>query len=737
MRSDPDRLYHLLPAIHRIRDSERGYPLRALLQVIAEQAGVIEEDIAQLYENWFIETCQDWVVPYIGSLIGYQPVQAVSATEACADCGGSAAKAEPIMIPRREVANTIRYRRRKGTLGILDDVGTAVSGWPVRAVEFYRQISVAQNVNYLHMDRGRLADLRNVDALDCLGGPFNRTARNADIRRTNSAHFPGRGSIPETGIYAWRLKPYTLTKVPAFAFEAKANNCYLFNPLGHDTQLVTDPDMARPGDPPELSFPDPIRRRAFESRDAGTGKPVVGVPYYYGIHHDAGAPDNDKDFCDRSLAIWNSAGAIDPSRIVPADLSAWSYTPTGDQVAVDPVLGRIMFPPGATKRDTITVSYSYAFSADMGGGEYDRTIREPADAELYRVGPKETFTKIGDALTHWTARAPQAAIIEIADSGLYTEPLSIALAKGQTLQLRAANGARPIIQLLHWSNGPTNALAISGDADSWFILDGIVVWGRGLSVSGGLSGVAIRHCTLIPGWGLDCACNPQRPAEASLDLNNAPRCLSIEKSIVGAIQIERDQRLNEPLQLRIADSIVDATADDRMAIGDMENRCGDARLVLLRSTVIGTINLRELTLAENSIVTGVSEICRRQNGCVRFCYIPYGSRLPQRYECQPDIARQAVIDKFQHGDFDAAMRDALLEAETLRVTPEFNAVRYGRPDYCQLADECAAEIAQGADDDAEMGAFHDLFQPQRAANLRARMSEYTPAGIDAGVIFVS
>ena len=42
--------------------------------MIAEQVNVVEEDIAQLYENWFIETCEDWVVPYIGDLIGYRLV---------------------------------------------------------------------------------------------------------------------------------------------------------------------------------------------------------------------------------------------------------------------------------------------------------------------------------------------------------------------------------------------------------------------------------------------------------------------------------------------------------------------------------------------------------------------------------------------------------------------------------------------------------------------------------------
>ena len=59
----PDRLYNLLPAVYRMRDAAQGYPLRGLLAVISEQVNVIEADIAQLYHNWFIETCQDWVVP--------------------------------------------------------------------------------------------------------------------------------------------------------------------------------------------------------------------------------------------------------------------------------------------------------------------------------------------------------------------------------------------------------------------------------------------------------------------------------------------------------------------------------------------------------------------------------------------------------------------------------------------------------------------------------------------------
>ena len=74
MDTQLDRLFELLPVIYRQRDAEQGWPLRALLQVIAEQANIVEADIAQLYENWFIETCQDWVVPYLGDLIGYRLV---------------------------------------------------------------------------------------------------------------------------------------------------------------------------------------------------------------------------------------------------------------------------------------------------------------------------------------------------------------------------------------------------------------------------------------------------------------------------------------------------------------------------------------------------------------------------------------------------------------------------------------------------------------------------------------
>jgi hypothetical protein len=69
------------------------------------------------------------------------------------------------------------------------------------------------------------------------------------------------------------------------------------------------------------------------------------------------------------------------------------------------------------------------------------------------------------------------------------------------------------------------------------------------------------------------------------------------------------------------------------------------------------------------------------------------------------------------------------------VEPTFTSVRFGKPDYAELAFDCAEEITRGADDESEMGAFHDLFLPQRIANLRLRLEHATPAGMDTGIIY--
>ncbi len=726
MSGDPDRLYKLVPVVYRMRDADQGYPLQGLLRVITEQVNLLEDDIAQLYENWFIETCQDWVVPYIGGLIGYRPVYTTGQPSNTSTARSQAR--ERIAIPRHEVANTIRYRRRKGTLAILEDLASAVARWPARAVEFYRLLSVTQNVNYRHLNRGRTAELRDGDALDLLDSAFDELARTVDVRRANSIHSLGRGNIPEVGVFVWRLKAYSLTETPAYHFEEESPNCYLFNPLGHDTALFThsadDPGHA----PGELKLPVPIRRRALLTQEISeaSGKTVSGVPFYYGE--------------GRSLQILTGAprSPIPARDIVPADLSGWTYRPVRQQVAVDPELGRIMLGPQVDRRHGVWVSYYYGFSADVGGGEYDRPLSQPQDSKVYLVGAGDLMNlRINDALAKWQSDRPQHAVIEITDSRVYVEQIRVSLKKNQSLQIRASSGRRPVIRLLDWQTALPNNLSVEGDAESWFTLDGVLVTGRGIQIEGAVSGVVIRNSTLVPGWGLHCSCEPKQPAEASLELLDAPLCVRIQHSIVGAIRVQRDEVREDPLRIYIKDSIVDATSPERIALGAPGKLCAYTVLNVQRTTVFGQIQTHAIELAENSILMGQIITCRRQEGCVRFCYVAPGSRTPRRYECQPDLVEKAVFDLFTKKRITAAERDALLQRERLRVEPQFNSTRYGRPVYCQLAGACATEISGGAEDESEMGVFHDLYQPQRAANLRARLYEYTPAGSNVGVIYGS
>jgi hypothetical protein len=362
---------------------------------------------------------------------------------------------------------------------------------------------------------------------------------------------------------------------------------------------------------------------------------------------------------------------------------------------------------------------------------------------VYRVGEGQPFHRIADALARWKHEKPANAIIELANSGVYVEPLSIQLRENQSLQLRAANRVRPIVRMIDWQTDLPDGLAITMGAGSRLTLDGLIVTGRPIQIQGARdhakvppvcpAEVIIRHCTLVPGWGIDCDCNPRRPAEPSLELTHVRAKVSIEHSIVGSIQIHEDEVRLDPIPLEITDSIIDASDERRQAIGAPGTTIAHTVLTIVRSTVFGIVDVHAMQLAENSIFTSCVNVARRQIGCMRFCYVPAGCRTPRRYSCQPDGVIAAVKERI----VDPVKRASEIANEQLRVRPQFNADLYGKPQYAQLAETCAVEIVRGADDGSEMGAFHDLFQPLREANLRARLEEYTPADMDIGIFFAS
>lgn len=856
--SDPstiDRLYAWLPAFHRSRDADVGYPLRALLRVIGEQVDVVEDDISQLYRDWFIETCADWAVPYIGDLIGYRPVPAAGLPGDPRSAEGRQLNAW--LTPRREVANTIAMRRRKGTLHALETLARDVAGWPAVATEYYRRLGWAQNLDHLHLERARTARIGGRPERECDLRCHDADAHTVDVRRVDSRRRRGRYNIPSIGVDVYRLNAYTVTATPAYCEEEVGAHCYTFSVFGNDAPLFALAPACAPcgGD---ATIPLPLKRTRLQTVECSDPPQAQTSTDYYGT--------------GRALAIYapgwpdrNAPQPVPAEAVVVADLADWTYVAKTGTVAVDPERGRIAFPPGQAPRKGVRVDYRYGFSADIGGGEYPRPIVQPSaralalfdahdfvdapgllkrlqqhsdplsaylvggfDAALlagingwdgnappspdlldalaqaftaviadenlyvparfpglvlsgeldrlladkgnpaslaranrllleagygdtlalryryYRVGG-DGYAQLGEALRQWRIDRPRYAVVEFAQSAVYTEPVSIQLDRGQTLQLRAAERTRPVLRMLDYMADRSDAFRVAGAAGSRLVLDGLLIGGRGIQIRGGegeeaaaadLCEIVIRHCTLVPGWSLGCDCEPKRPSEPSIEMNDSGAALRIEHSILGSIEITHERTRIEPNEVAISDSIVDATHGNRVALAAGEGRAAFARLRVLRTTVFGAMTVHAIALAENSIFTGCVEVARRQQGCMRFCYAPPDSRTPRRYHCQPDLARAAALallaDDAGDADRAAAQRKA-----SLRVKPRFTSTRYGHPAYAQLARDCAEEIVRGADDQSEMGVFHDLFQPQRAANLRARLDEYTPVGMEAGLFYAT
>jgi hypothetical protein len=751
MTARPDRLYDLLPVVYRMRDAEQGYPLRDLLRVLATQANVLEQDIARLYDNWFIETCDDWVVPYIGDLLGYTLLPEAATLEATGDA--CTARLGRVLAPRADVANTIDARRRKGTLSLLEDLSRDAAGWPARAVEFYRRLGWMQHLDHPHPHRGGSADLRNPGRLQCIGwasGAFDPFAHSVDVRRMGSTRRRGRYGIPAAGVFACRLRSYPVTRTPAYCIEERGPHCFSFSVLGNDTPLfqrpVEETEPTHIAD--ERNLPLPLRRYRFAERGPQADYASVAAELYgEGQSMQLWAPD------------WPAKGQGVPvprEALIPADLSGWHYQVPRGRVAVDPERGRLMFPANQRPKRGVWVSYQYGFAADIGGGEYGRPTPELEGATRYVVHatlpgaapnaglPPGHYGSIAAALAAWAqaksaapAQQPmRALIIELAESGVYEGSLDLQLDAGEASLLRAAERARPVLRLLDVRASQPDALSVSGRAGSRVLLDGLLIVGRGIEVHGpaeeaaatdDLCELLIRHCTLVPGWALHCDCDPKRPGEPSITLYGTRATLRVEQSILGAIAVISPERRGEPPLLEICDSIVDATGVARVALGAPDEAVAYVEASFRRCTVIGEVQAHGIALAEDSIFASALRVLRRQHGCVRFCYVPGGSRTPRRFHCQPDLARAAV----------AAADVATRARERLRVVPQFRSQRYPAPYYLRLADSCCAEIRRGASDRSAMGVYHDLYEPQREANLVARLAEYVPAGTDAGIVFAS
>ncbi len=726
-----EKLWEMIPAIYRHEDglAENPNVLRSLVEVMANQAAILRRSQDQLWDDQFIELCYDWAVPYIGDLLGTRIISA-----------------QNLRGRRIDVAKTIYYRRRKGTVRILEELISDITEWDGKVVENFQRLArnrhgldpqpVPLAGRFSRTQPGGWADLRQQPASELVNTPFDEYFHTTDTRQHRG--LKGRFGIPKLAFHLYRLKSYRV--VAATPFDQGNGRGFTFDPSGRDIPLFVRRDRPENWDEWHSAFewqlPGPMRCRllgheeylitdefvqflvstfalsaaedaklrrlsnqlfrnrarmiaSLEAENVGQ-LPILLPPILSGsLVADCGKKNLLAEDSSDESSLYVDAGApegiVQSNRIQSGQLSNWLANALPQtRLVIDPERGRLLF-VGAQPGADCTVMYHYGFSGEIGAGTHDR--REVEDCE-------PTVVVIIGGGPILSADIDNNGVTQLGDSLTY-EGIGNKNAV-MDLTIQAANRKRPYIRL-------TNNWLLStgaGNTDSQLSLNGLWLGGvntvanpgqKELILRGDFECVVISHCTLDPGGDIDAT--GQSILAVPLIIEGSVERLYVISSIVGPI-FTRGAGMVE--QLTIEDSIVQSTD---LTIPALQFTTGESKIN--RTTILGDVALHRLHASE-TILTGMATIRDTQNGCFRFSAAPKASRLPQPYE------------------------SFLFEEDTNHW---FTSRKFGQPGYGQLSATAPEDLIRGAENGSEMGAFCALINPIKLDGLKVKVDEYMPFGL--------
>jgi hypothetical protein len=721
-----DRLWNLLPAVYRAEDSailDRNGPLRELVDRLGSQAAILRRSLDRLWADQSIETCDDWVIAYIGDLLATNLVASL-------DARGQ----------RLDVAKTIYYRRRKGTVAILEEIAADITGWDARVVEFFRRLGrtrhnfdpaiglpsetddpagnrklqQAQGLvgTFTQTSIGGWADLRNVYGASKAHSAFDEFFYTADVRRGKGQ--VGWHNIPRLGVFLWRLKSFGLDYTTPVAVKGCPGH-YTFDPTGrvfdHTDPLVgvfarslaafDPPD--RWVSPAEWQLPAPISRSLLELDLQAQQQEL-----YAAIDRS----DNTK-FIVNSLGIYRKPGSF--YELVPAAIPTPETPAIPDpQVTLYPKHGRfkILNPRPDEK---IYVTYHYGFSSTLGAGSYDRR----AIGATATATPQPTLEIAGgdSELTAPTTTLAPTGTLTLTDSLTYTAISNVGSITTpiQSVTIHAQNRKRPVLRPPATATNPITWI-FYGASGSHLILTGLLISGIDIVLQGEFDSVTLNCCTLDPGY-FDTdskkyvsAVDGKVLSSSHLLVEAQVNHLIVDRCITGAIATRATGNIT---QLSISDSIIQAFDSEQTL--NLTN--GD--VYLNRCTLLGRAKVHRLEASE-CILNDVVKVDNPQQGCVRFSAWTTGSVLPRPYE----------------------------SVEIPPNEPLFTSRVFGHPGYAQLqsgADATIkshtgggiATILEGAEDGSEMGAFAREKNAIKERSLRIKYEEYMPLGLVPVIVYVT
>lgn len=713
-----ERLYGRLPLHLRRQDHAQGEPLRALLGVIEEQLQALDDDIAGTYRDWFVETCDPDRLPYLADLLGIDGIRDVNARQRFS--------------LRSYVGRTIAFRRRKGTLGVIEDLARSTTGWPTRAVEMFQRLDTTQHLDHIRLHAPRTADMREAHRMDLVDGPFGPEVHTAEVRTAEGAD--GRYNLPNIALFFWRVDEHPVVGSLAHSLtdgtEPPDVTRYTFDPAGRDVVLFNrrnaEDEIAHLAE--ESDMPGPLRARALGEALAHVDPERAGAPYFSETR--------------RAFEVWvdgvrktaDELRIFTPYETEPA-VDAWSeMLPPPDTVLIDPVRGRIVVhvEPGDPAPTEVRVAYHYGAPDWLGAGPYPRPELEDdlaARAEPdWQIGVSATIAPepgvvvgtLQEAVTAWrnavTNDGARTGRILVMDSSTYVETLSGATsilvpADGHLVLAAAgwdsrekgdldADGLRPHIRGdLHVEGSAPGPDQQKGEIR----LDGLQVEGSVVVDPGDLGELHLHSCTVIPELG---GLRVEPHTGDPITTGNAELCVRLTASIVGDLD---------------APETVAQLVAERSVLGALE--VPGAKAQIDECTVLREVDVRVLS-ANNSLFLETVEVRQRQAGCLRYCYTPPTSRTPRRFRCQPDTAVASAPDTPE-------------ETTLRRVVPAFSSLVSHHPRYAQLRRLCPPEIREGAEGGSEMGVYHSLQHPTRVANLRLALDQYARVGLEHGFFFVT
>jgi hypothetical protein len=618
-----ERLWQLLPALYRTTDTDQygaPGPLRELVRRIGAQIAVTRRSIDRMWADQSVETCDDWVVPYIGDLLGVSLMPGLDAPGTRADVG-----------------KTIHYRRRKGTVAILEEIATDVTGWPARVAEAFRQL--ARSAHGLDpaiglppapagagaapadlrqiqglagpltgTPAGGLADLRSPHGAMLAGTAFSEYARTADVRAGHGT--TGWYGLPKLLVFLWRLTSYAVAEGTPVAV-AGCPGQYVFDPTGRSVPLylaprppVDDIDGWVPAR--EWEVPGPLTGSLLRAlRDPGGAAPAR-APYPAPVTPSYG------------VAIIPAGGGT-PDPVADAGLTVW------------PELGRFQLPapepaPPPAAQPQLLVSYRYGGAGPVGAGPYDRDLLTARPAAPGAVVTVAGGSGLGPALAGLAPAAgpPAPATVALADNRSYPLTASATVPVASTL-IQAAALQRPVVRL-----DPGVTLVFSGTGESAELtLDGLLISGGDIVLRGRFGSVTLTCCTLDPGTA---AAPPSAGATAAAPFGTAadgrelaPVRLWIEAdpaapagSLTGIGQLTVSNCILGPVRTRaggilqaltVTGSIIQGlpqSAGPEMAAPDVFDPYLLARLLAARSDEVSRYLWGELSAATQAAVTAVA-----------------------------------------------------------------------------------------------------------------------------------